>query len=151
MTMYDPTGKEVKNKETFSNKNGRISEDGFRIPTAAQPGKWQIKAVSGSNFDVQDIIVSAVQSEGMVINVLEGNEIAGVGKSITINVSGAKGTVEIEILAQDGTQIEKLAFPSSSQGEIKMTWIIPKGTTPGTYKLIADDAYNTAETTYIVK
>lgn len=151
MILYDPTGKEVKIKETFSNKNGRISEEGFRIPTSAQPGKWQIKAMSGSNFDLIDIVVSAVKQEGMIISILDGIEIAGVGKSITINVSGATGTVQIDILAEDGTQIEKLSFPSSSGGEIKMTWIVPKDTTPGTYKFIAKDAFNTAETTYIVK
>ena len=151
MILYDPTGKEVKIKETFSNKNGRISEDGFRIPTSAQPGKWQIKAMSGSNFDLIDIVVSAVKQEGMIISILDGIEIAGVGKSIAINVSGATGTVQIDILAEDSTQIEKLSFPSSSGGEIKMTWIVPKDTTPGTYKFIAKDAFNTAETTYIVK
>lgn len=151
MIMYDPAGKEVKIKETFSNKNGRISEDGFRIPTSAQPGKWQIKALSGSNFDLIDVVVSAVNQEGMIINVLEGSDIGAIGKSIVINVSGAQGTVKIKILSEDGTQIEELSFPSSSAGEIKMTWIVPKDTTPGTYKLIAKDAFNTAETTYIVK
>jgi hypothetical protein len=151
VTMYNESGEAVKVKETFSDKNGKISESGFRIPTEAKPGKWQLKATSGSNFDVQDITVSAVHQEGMVITVVDGEEVAGVGKSITIRVLGAEGTVNIKILAEDGTQIEELQFPSSGQGEINLPWIIPKDTVPGTYKLVAKDAKRTTETTYVVK
>jgi len=150
VTLYDPQGREVKVKETFSDKNGKISEDGFRIPSSAEPGKWQLKATSGSNFDTSDIEVTAIKQEGMIIKVIKGTEIAGVGESITIKVIGAKGTVEIEIIAEDGKMVETLEFPSSSQGEINLPWIIPKDAIPGTYKVAAMDAYDTAETTFVI-
>ena len=150
ISLYDPDGKEVKFIETFSDKNGKISESGFRIPSGAQPGKWQLKAISGSNFDTVDIEVTAVQQEGMVINVSKGAEFAGIGKNITIKIIGAKGTVEISIIAKDGTIVETLEFPASSQGEINQPWIIPKDMVPGTYKITANDAYDSAETTYVL-
>ncbi|QUC64940.1 biofilm-associated protein [Nitrosopumilus sp. K4] len=151
VTLFDPSGKEVKVKETFSNKNGKISEDGFRIPSGAEPGKWKIKAVSGSNFAEIEIEVSAIHQEGMVISVKEGIEVPTVGNSIEIKVIGAKGTVEIKITDENGTEIESLEFPASSQGEINMTWIIPKDTVPGKYTISAEDAFDSAETTYIVE
>ena len=151
VTLYDPKGKEVKILETFSDKNGKISEEGFRIPSGAEPGTWQLKATSGSNFDTVDIEVTAVQLEGMIINVTENEEIPGVGKSITIKVLGAKSTVEIEIVFEDGEIIETLEFPPSSKGEINQPWIIPGGTVPGTYTIKASDAYDSAETTYEIK
>ena len=41
----------VKIKETFSDKNGKISESSFRIPSdEATPGTWNINVKSGSNF-----------------------------------------------------------------------------------------------------
>ena len=151
VTLYDPHGKEVKVKDTFSDKNGKISEGGFRIPSSAESGKWQLKAISGSNFDTVDIEVSAVHQEGMVINVTDGTEIAGLGKSITIKVAGAHGTVTIEIVTPAGDVIETLEFPASKQGEINQPWIVPKDTVPGTYTIRAEDATDSAETTYIVK
>ena len=151
VTLYDPKGKEVKILETFSNKNGKISEEGFRIPSGAEPGTWQLKATSGSNFDTVDIEVTAVQLEGMIINVTENEEIPGVGKSITIKVLGAKSTVEIEIIFEDGKIIETLEFPPSSKGEINQPWIIPGDTVPGTYTIKASDAFDSAEATYEIK
>ena len=149
--LYDPQGKEVKTRETFSDKNGKISEDGFRIPSKAQPGIWQLKAISGSNFDIAKIEVTAVHQEGMVISVTDGIEIPGVAKTITIKVIGAKGTVEIDIIAEDGNVIEKLEFPASKQGEINQPWIVRKDIVPGTYTIKAADAYDSAEIKYLVK
>ena len=148
ITLYDPDGNEVKTMETFSDKNGKISEDGFRIPSAAEPGKWELKAISGSNFDIAEIDVTAVQQEGMVIKVEEGIEIPGVGKSVTIKILGAKGTVEINITDEENEVIETLEFPASSQGEINQPWIIPKDIVPGTYTITSKDPYDSAETTF---
>lgn len=151
VTLYDPQGKQVKIKNTFSDKNGKISEDSFRVPTDAQPGKWQIKATSGSNFATIDIEVSAVHQEGMVVSIKEGIDVPTIGKSIQIKVIGAHGTVTIRITSEKGVEIEKLEFPSSSEGEINMTWIIPKDTVPGTYTITASDPVDSAKTTYDLK
>jgi len=151
ITLYDPNGEEIKVKETFSDKNGKISEEGFRVPSGADPGKWQLKATSGSNFDTSDIEVTAIQQEGMIINVGEGTLDKQVyGQNITIKIIGAKGTVEIDVTSEEGKQIEHLEFPASSQGEINQAWIVPKDTVPGKYTIKANDAYDSAETTFIV-
>ena len=151
VSMIDPDGKEVKTRETFSNKNGKISEDSFRIPSDAKPGVWTIKAKSGSNFDNVEINVLAVVQEGMIVVVEDGQTIPGFGKTINIHVYGASQTVEIEIVAQDGEIIEELAFPASKTGEINQPWIVPNDTEPGVYTIRASDALNSAETTYKIK
>lgn len=151
VSMIDPDGKEVKTRETFSNKNGKISEDSFRIPSDAKPGTWTIKAKSGSNFDNVKINVLISTQEGMSIVVEEGQNYPGTGKSINIHVFGAAQTVNIEIVAQDGEIIEELSFPASKSGEINQPWIIPKDTEPGIYTIKVSDALNSAETTYEIQ
>ncbi len=151
LTMLDPDGKEIKVKETFSNKNGKISESSFRVPSDAKPGIWIIKATSGSNFDNTEIEVLGTSIEGLVVSVVDGDEIPGVGKSKTIKVNGGQQTVTIEIFAADGEIIDELSFPASKQGEIKQPWIIPKDTEPGTYTIKVSDAFNSAESTFQIE
>ena len=151
LTMINPNGDEIKIKETFSDKTGKISESSFRIPTDAIPGTWKINAKSGSNFANTEIEVLAVIQEGMVIQVGEGQDIPGYGKTINIHVFGAKNTVEIEIIAEDGEIIEELSFPASNKGEINQPWIIPPETEPGTYTIKVADAFNDVETTFEIQ
>jgi len=148
VTLIDPDGNEIKVKETFSDKNGKISESSFRIPSAAKDGMWVINAKSGSNFDTVEIEVLATLIEGMQISIDEGIVIPGFGKTITIKVIGAAQTVEIKIIAEDGEIIDTLSFPASSQGEINQPWIIPKETEPGIYTVNATDAFDSATTTF---
>jgi len=148
ITLIDPDGNEIKIKETFSDKNGKISESSFRIPSAAKDGMWVINAKSGSNFGTVEIEVLATLIEGMQISIDEGIVIPGFGKTITIKVIGAAQTVEIKIIAEDGEIIETLVFPASSQGEINQPWIIPKETEPGIYTVNATDAFDSATTTF---
>ncbi len=148
VTLIDPDGNEIKVKETFSDKNGKISESSFRIPSTAQSGMWLINVKSGSNFDTTEIEVLATLVEGMQVSIEAGVVIPGVGKTITIKVIGAEQTVSIEIIAEDGEIIETLSFPASSQGEINQPWIIPKETEPGIYTVKVKDAHDTAETTF---
>ena len=148
ITMTDPNGDEIKIKETFSDKNGKISEDSFRIPSDGEPGTWIIKATSGSNFVNTEINVLAVEQEGMIVTIEEGESYGGVGKTMNIQVFGGAQTVSIEIIAEDGEIIAELEFPASAEGEIKQPWIIPKDTEPGTYTIRAEDAFNSAEFTF---
>ena len=60
ITMTDPNGDEIKVKETYSDKNGKISEDAFRIPSDGEPGTWTINAKSGPNFVNTEFNVLAV-------------------------------------------------------------------------------------------
>ncbi len=151
LTLFNPEGEEIKVKETFSNKNGKISEDSFRIPSDGIPGTWVINVKSGSNFDNEEINVLATIQKGMTVEVGEGQEIPGFGKTINIHVFGAAQTVEIEIIAEDGEIIQELSFPASGDGEINQPWIVPKDTEPGTYTVKVSDAVNSAETTFEIQ
>ena len=151
LTMTNPNGEEIKVKETYSDKNGRISEDSFRIPSDAVPGTWIINAKSGANFVNEEISVLAVEQEGMIILIEEGASYGGVGQTMNIQVYGGAQTVIIEIIAEDGEIIEKLQFPASNDGEINQPWIIPKDTEPGKYTIRATDAFNTVESTFEIK
>ena len=150
IALIDPDGNQIKIEESFSNKQGKITDDAFRVPSEAKPGKWTINAKSGSNFYNHEIEVSAVQLEGLVISVEDSGQIPGVGKTVTIRVMGAEQLVFIEIISDEGEKIEELRFPASDEGNVIQPWIIPPGTEPGTYTFKAKDAFNTAETTYEV-
>ena len=150
LTLIDLDENEVKVKESFSDKNGKITENSFRLPSEAEPGIWKIKAKSGSNFNLIEIEVTSIAVEGMVITVEEGDQIPAVGKTITIRVLGAKQTVSIEIIPEKGDIIE-LSFVASAEGKIIIPWIIPSDIVPGIYTFKATDAYNTAETKFEFK
>jgi hypothetical protein len=150
LTLIDLDENEVKVKESFSDKNGKITESSFRLPSEAEPGMWKIKAKSGSNFELIEIEVTSIAIEGMVITVEEGDQIPAVGKTITIRVLGAKQTVSIEIIPEKGDIIE-LSFVASDEGKIIIPWIIPPDIVPGIYTFKATDAHNTAETTFELK
>ena len=62
LTLIDPSGNILKTKETFSDKKGKMIDDTFRIPADAKSGIWQIKAQSGSNFDITKFTVDDGQS-----------------------------------------------------------------------------------------
>ncbi|CAD6368938.1 conserved exported hypothetical protein [metagenome] len=148
--LFDPDEKIVKTKETFSDKNGQISNNELRIPGNAKVGTWAINVKSGPNFDNVKINVIAAKEEGLIVNVSKGTEIIGYGKSIDITVSNAVQKVDMIITTSEGTVIQKLSFPASGKGEIKQPWFIPPNIVPGTYILKATDAKGSAETTFII-
>ncbi len=151
LSLIDSNGNAVKTIEAFADKNGKITEDTFRIPSGAKQGLWQISAKSGSNFANAEIEIVTVKKEGLLITVEESPQVPGLGKTITIRVLGAQQTVTIEIISEEGDEIEQLKFPASKEGKIIQPWIIPEGTEPGKYTFKAKDAYNTAETTFTIK
>jgi hypothetical protein len=151
LSLIDPNENEVKVKQIYSDKNGKITDDSFRVPSEAIPGMWKINVKSGSNFNTIEIEVTAITVEGLVVSVEDSEQIPGVGKIVTIKVLGAEQLVNIEIISDEGELIEELSFPASDEGKLIQPWIIPPGTEPGIYTFKVKDAYNTAETTYEVK
>jgi len=148
LTLFDPDGNKIKERESFSNKNGKISNNSFRIPSEASPGTWSIRAESGSNFDIVEFEVTGVNQEGMIVFVEKGDNFGGVGDSITIRIIGAAQTVEIDIISSEGENVQHLSFPASDEGELKIPWIIPNDLEAGTYTVKAKDAHDSAETTF---
>jgi len=153
LSLTDPNGNEIKVKETFSDKNGKITESSFRIPSDAISGLWMLNAKSGSNFDNDEIEVIGSIDGGMLISVKEiiNPETAHLGKQIMFEVTGASQTVTIEVISEDGEIIGELSFPASSQGEINLPWLVPQDTEPGIYTIKASDAFDSAETTFELK
>ena len=151
VTLMDSDGNIIKERETFSDKNGKISESSFRIPLDATHGIWKFNAKSGSNFHTIEIEVLDRLEEGMMVSVEEGVDVPGIGKIVLIKVFGAKQTVAFEIIASDGEIIEKLSFIASDQGDINLPWIIPKDTEPGTYTISATDAFNSVNGTFRIE
>lgn len=148
VSLADPDGNIIKEKETFSNKEGKISEGTFRIPSDAKAGIWTINAKSGANFDTIEIEVISTIIEGIQIIVKEGINIPGVGDSMQIKIVGVSQTTAIEIISADGEIIDSLEFVASSGGEINQPWIIPKETEPGTYTIKVSDAFTSGESTF---
>lgn len=151
LILIDPNGNEVKEVLTYSDKQGKITENAFRIPSEAKSGIWKLNAKSGSNFDLIEFEVTTLEIDGLVISVKDDQQIPGVGKTVEITVLGAEQLVKIDIVSDEGEIIEKLSFPASDQGKVIQPWIIPPGTEPGIYTFKARDAFNEAETTYEVK
>ncbi|MGD8707952.1 MAG: biofilm-associated protein [Nitrosopumilaceae archaeon] len=151
LILIDPNENEVKEVLTYSDKQGKITENAFRIPSEAKSGTWKLNAKSGSNFDIVEFEVTTLKIEGLVISVKDDQQIPGVGKTVEITVLGAEQLVKIDIVSDEGEIIEKLSFPASDQGKVIQPWIIPPGTEPGIYTFKAKDAFNEAETTYEVK
>jgi len=149
ITLMDPDGNEIKVKETFSDKNGKISEGVFRIPSDAKSGTWMINAKSGSNFDNVDIDVVTSSAEGMVVSVEQGDSIPSLGlDTIVIKVFGAESNVQIKIVSESGEVIGELEGIITSAGTIDQLWPIPKETEPGIYTIIVTNPSDSAETTY---
>jgi len=146
--LYDPDGNEIKVKETFSDKNGKISESSFRIPSEAKYGMWSISASSGQNLDTIEIEVLSILAEGIQISIEKGVTVPTVGESINIRIFGVQQNVSIEIIAYDGEIIHTLLARASGQGQVDLPWIIPKETAPGNITIKVSDAFGSASTTF---
>jgi len=148
LTLTDPDGNEIKVKETFSDKNGKISEGSFRLPSDGKSGIWMVNAKSGSNFDTAEIDVVTSSTEGMVVSVEQGANIPGLGDTIIIKVFGAEQNVVIEIISESGEIIGNLEGIITSAGAIDQLWAIPKETEPGIYTITVTNPSDSATTTY---
>lgn len=152
LELKDPDGKVVKNKETFTNKDGVFSEDSFRIPLDAKTGTWIVHAQSGPNFDDVKITVQAGIEEGLVIFV-DSVMPSPSGDIITLKGYGAAVSqqVIITIFSEDEEEITELSIFSTGEGDFSTIWLADNTIVPGTYTIKAKDSIDEAETTVIIK
>lgn len=147
ITLLDPNGTEIKTKNYFSGKDGKITESTFKIPADAESGQWTITARSGSHFDDAPVNVTTMQ-QGMIILVNDKGEASGM-QIIEIEVLGAAKfqTVSIVITSPTGetTEFESRA---TKDGEIRL--IMKRPAEPGSYTISAKDVTQNAELTYLV-
>ena len=151
ISLIDPKGNTIKEKITFSSKEGLISDSSFKFPSDAQTGIWEVYAKSGSNFYSHKINIIPSLVEGLIVTIDEGMKIDGIGDTIQIRVQGAQSTLQFEIQSADGKVIETFTSSPSKTGELSQPWIIPKETPVGTYTLIIHDLNDTIETDFKIQ
>ncbi len=151
LSLLDPDGNEVRVKETFTNKEGNLSESSFRIPSNAVPGVWTIKAKSGPNFEEVKFEILPSMEEGMIVFVEGIDYIPGVGKIIKIKVLGATQSVVIEIFSQTQELVGHLEFVATDAGLVALPWPVPNDTPAGNYTIKVKDAFNSAETSFVLE
>lgn len=148
LTMIDPDGERVKVKETFTDKEGKISDDSFRVPSDAAAGAWVMEAKSGANLANAEFTVSPTVQEGMSVLVSDRQDSPN-GEQVTIEgFNAAKSKqIAIEIVSADDEVIQELEARATGSGKFSVLWIVPEGTVPGTYTIRASDGSDSAETT----
>jgi len=151
LSLLDPDGNEVRVKEIFTNKDGVLTDDSFRIPSYAVSGVWTIKAKSGPNFDEVKFDITPSMEEGMVVFIEDIYIIPGVGKVIDIKVIGAAQSVLIEILSQTQELVGQIEFVATKDGIILTPWPVPNDTPPGNYTIKVTDAFSSAETSFVLE
>ncbi len=153
ISLINPDGIKIREKNIFSTSEGRILESSFKVPTDAKPGIWTINAKSGANFHSIEIEVLGTFVEGMQVKVEEGIEIVGLGKSINIIINGAtpKTPVFIEIFNNDNEIVDdSLKCTATADAACEVPWIILKNSPIGTYIVKVKNIDDSAETTFEV-
>jgi hypothetical protein len=145
ISLMDPDGNIIRDKNTFSNSNGRISDNSFKIPSDAKQGTWKVMVRSGSVSNSTEFQVLSIIKEGMILSIAEGLEIDREINTITIKISGAQQNVQVKILTNDGEIIDSFSSLASSQGNISLPWLLPNNLEPGTYTIDVIDAFNTVQ------
>jgi hypothetical protein len=145
ISLMDPDGNIIRDKNTFSDSNGRISDNSFKIPSDAKQGTWKIIVRSGSVSNSTEFQVLSTIQEGMTLSIVEGLEIDREINTITIKISGAQQNVQVKILTNDGEIIDSFSSLASSQGNISLPWILPNNLEPGMYTIDVIDAFNTVQ------
>jgi hypothetical protein len=151
--LTDPSGEEIKRIEIPTDNEGSFSESGFRIPENGISGSWKITISSGSNLEIVDFEVFIIKDDGMIVEISDGAEIPGYGKTMKIEIQTThKSGIVLQIVNQNGVIIEdSLNCNTTAEFNCETYWTIPKDMLPGTYTLIADDNRNKTETQFIVE
>jgi len=148
ISLRNPEGLIIKEKETFSDKEGLFSESSFRIPADATEGVWILRAQSGPNFKELELKVIGDISEGLIVTSLEVEQYEG-QEGLRISGTGAQGSrVIIDIFDPEGEKIVSLDIPITGGGDFTTLWFIPKEINPGEYTIEARDNFNSITTTY---
>ncbi len=145
ISLMDPDGNIIRDKNTFSDSNGRISDNSFKIPSDAKQGTWKIIVRSGSVSNSTEFQVLSTIKEGMILSIVEGLEIDREINTITIKISGAQQNVQVKILTNDGEILDSFSSLASDQGNVSLPWILPNNLEPGTYTIDVVDAFNTVQ------
>ncbi|MBI5698462.1 MAG: biofilm-associated protein, partial [Thaumarchaeota archaeon] len=151
LEMSDPNGKIIKQKDIFSDKDGKFSDGTFRVPSDATEGAWMIKAKSGANYAEAKFTVSGTIDKTFTVKVDKASYIRGDLMIISGTGGGKTQTATATISDQNGVKITDLSSFSTSAGSFQITWKVPTDMVPGTYKIKATIGTDVAETTFTVQ
>lgn len=151
ITMSDPDGNVIKQKEIFSNKEGKFSDGTFRVPSDAKNGVWVIKATSGPNLAETKLTVAGTMEQSFAVTVNKSTVKAGETITISGTGGGKSQTTIIKIFDPNNAEIEELSMSSTKDGSFQTLWTVPQGLQPGSYKIKATVGAETAETAFTVQ
>jgi len=151
LSLRDPEGVIIKEKEIFTNREGLFSESSFRIPADSTEGVWILRVQSGNNFRELEIEVLGNISEGLFFTSLEVEQYVG-QDGLRISGTGAKGTtLVIDIFGVDGEKMDTLSIRVTKDGDFTTVWFIPKEINPGKYTIQIKDNLNSVNATYALE
>ena len=153
LTLINELDEVVKEKQTFTNKDGVFSEGSFRIPIDGQVGTWTINAKSGPNFANAEITVVGDVEEGMVVLVESIEPFPGGGDIVNISGYGARinQDVDILILSDIAEEVAELSARATGVGDFSIPWVVGTDIAPGTYTIIATSPDDEAITTFVLE
>jgi hypothetical protein len=148
LSLVNPDGIIINDKESFVNKKGDLSVGVFIIPYDVTFGKWIIVAESGILSANSAFQVGPLENEGLLIHVTDIFS-SSVGKFVTIEGStNAEETVKIIIKDQQENIIFQTNVKTTESGEFDLLWKVQENSS-GTYSVIAEDSIgNTVSTIF---
>jgi len=149
LEMTDPDGKKIKNKDIFSDKEGKLSEGTFRVPSDAKQGPWIIKAKSGSKFAEVNINVSGTATKTFNIKTDKTTPYKA-GDYMTISgIGGGKTQTAIIVISDsNNNNVTELQINTTKEGSFQTLWLVPQGMVPGKYTIKVTVGIVTTETTF---
>jgi uncharacterized protein YfaS (alpha-2-macroglobulin family) len=138
--LMDPDGVEKRVKDTFTNKEGTLSDDSFRIPSEAQSGIWSIIARSGPHNSMQEFEVIGDIIDGITVIFIGIEEPSG-ERIVSFRGYGASPgrSVIADFTDPNNNIVESTTQTSTSSGEFHINWALPKDATPGLYTITVRD------------
>lgn len=150
ISLRNPEGVIIKEKEMFTDKEGLFSESSFRIPADATEGIWILRAQSGPNFKELELEVIGDVFEGLIITSLEVEQYEG-QEGLRISGTGAEGTLVIDIFGVEGEKMDTLEIRVTKEGDFTTVWFLPKDASPGKYTIQFKDNVNSLNATYALE
>jgi len=151
LSLIDPDGIIINEKETFAGKDGSLYMSNFLIPSDDSFGKWILKAESGLNSENFHFQVVSLGDEGLNVSVTDILSLP-LGKFVTIEgFVTDKQMVSIAISSPDGNTVFKTNIETTESGEFDLLWSAPPESIPGTYSVIVTDSFEkTTSTTFVL-
>jgi hypothetical protein len=151
LKFSDPSGTTIRQKDIFTDKNGKFADSSFRIPADGVQGVWTVRAESGANYADVKINVGGSASNEFTISIDKTTykpkdmiQISGVG-------GGKSQSVVVTVYDSANKKIVDLNTFTTSEGIFKLNWIIPIDTPLGDYKMSAKTGSSVAEVTLSIQ